>query len=562
MLQNLHVKNLALIEEVDVDFDKGLIVFTGETGAGKSLILGSVNVALGQKADKDMIRQGTDYSLVELSFFVTEQEAEKLKKMDIYMEDNHTVTVTRKISEGRSVSKINGETVNLNTLKKAMSLLVDIYGQHEHQSLLYPKKHLEILDQFAKEKIESYTAELKTQYRKYLELKKRLESMDLDEGKRARDLEFLEYEVNEILKAELKEDEDITLEKEFKRMSNSQNILQALGETYQEIGYDSPSGAGECIGRGIRSMSAVADMDEKIPELQNMLFELDELCRNLSAEIQEYHCNMEFDPQYAAEVSERLDLINHLKLKYGQSITEILSYAEEKQKEIDGLKNLDFEIEAVKTQIDETYRNMDALCKKISDIRKQEATVLAEKVIQSLNDLNFISVQFEISITRKEEITENGYDFVEFLISTNPGEPLKPLAKVASGGELSRIMLAMKSILASTEDVDTLIFDEIDTGISGKTAQKVAEKMAGISGKHQVICISHLSQIAAMADHHYLIEKNLENDRTVTNIKQLNRQQSIAEIVRINGGNEVTEASLKQATEMKEMAERTKSSLI
>ncbi len=562
MLQNLHVKNLALIEEVDVDFDKGLIVFTGETGAGKSLILGSVNVALGQKADKEMIRQGTDYSLVELSFSVMEREAEKLKKMDIYMEDDHTVTVTRKISEGRSVSKINGETVNLNTLKKAMALLVDIYGQHEHQSLLYPKKHLEILDQFAKEKIEPYTEKLKIEYRKYLELKKRLESMDLDEGKRARDLEFLEYEVNEILKAELQEGEDITLEKEFKRMSNSQNILQALGETYQEIGYDSPSGAGECIGRGIRSITAVADMDEKIPELQKMLFELDELCRNLSAEIQDYHRNMEFDPQYAAEISERLDLINHLKIKYGQSITEILSYAEEKQKEIDGLKNLDFEIEAVKTQIDETYRNMDALCKKISDIRKQEATVLAEKVIQSLNDLNFISVQFEISITRKEEISENGYDFVEFLISTNPGEPLKPLAKVASGGELSRIMLAMKSILASTEDVDTLIFDEIDTGISGKTAQKVAEKMAGISGKHQVICISHLSQIAAMADHHYLIEKKLENDRTVTKIKQLNRQQSIAEIVRINGGNEVTEASLKQATEMKEMAERTKSSLI
>ena len=562
MLQNLHVKNLALIEEVDVDFDKGLIVFTGETGAGKSLILGSVNVALGQKADKEMIRQGTDYSLVELSFSVMEREAEKLKKMDIYMEDDHTVTVTRKISEGRSVSKINGETVNLNTLKKAMALLVDIYGQHEHQSLLYPKKHLEILDQFAKEKIEPYTEKLKIEYRKYLELKKRLESMDLDEGKRARDLEFLEYEVNEILKAELQEGEDITLEKEFKRMSNSQNILQALGETYQEIGYDSPSGAGECIGRGIRSITAVADMDEKIPELQKMLFELDELCRNLSAEIQDYHRNMEFDPQYAAEISERLDLINHLKIKYGQSITEILSYAEEKQKEIDGLKNLDFEIEAVKTQIDETYRNMDALCKIISDIRKQEATVLAEKVIQSLNDLNFISVQFEISITRKEEIAENGYDFVEFLISTNPGEPLKPLAKVASGGELSRIMLAMKSILASTEDVDTLIFDEIDTGISGKTAQKVAEKMAGISGKHQVICISHLSQIAAMADHHYLIEKKLENDRTVTKIKQLNRQQSIAEIVRINGGNEVTEASLKQATEMKEMAERTKSSLI
>lgn len=561
MLQNLHVKNLALIEEVDVDFQNGLIVFTGETGAGKSLILGSVNVALGQKASKELIRQGTDYSLVELTFSVNNREAEILKNMDVYMEDGHTVTVTRKISDGRSVSKINGETVNLNTLKKAMALLVDIYGQHEHQSLLYPKKHLEILDQFAKEKIQPYTVELKKEYADYLSLKKKLESMDLDESKRARDIEFLEYEVNEILSANLQEDEDVQLEKEFRRISNSQNILEVLAETYQEIGYESDNSAGECISRAIRSVSSVSELDEKIPDFQNMLYELDELCRNLSAEIQEYNRNMEFDSQYAEEVSQRLDLINHLKLKYGKTIGEILDYSEQKQNELFRLQNLEFEIEKLTAELKKSYEKMEELCGNISDIRKKAAVSLREKIISALTDLNFLSVEFEISITKKEEISENGYDNIEFLISTNPGEPLKSLAKVASGGELSRIMLAIKSILASEEDVDTLIFDEIDTGISGKTAQKVAEKMAKISIGHQVICISHLSQIAAMADDHYLIEKNMENNRTFTNIKKLDRRQSIEEIVRINGGSEVTEASLKQAEEMKDMAEGVKSSL-
>jgi DNA repair protein RecN (Recombination protein N) len=334
-----------------------------------------------------------------------------------------------------------------------------------------------------------------------------------------------------------------------------------MAEAYREIGYDSDCGAGEAIGRAIRAISGVSDMDDKIEDFQKMLFELDELCRNLATEIQDYNREIEFDPAYADELSSRLNLINHLKLKYGQSIEEIQNYAKDKQEKLEQLQNLDAEIELLTKEIQQSYNTMEELCGKISSVRQREADILKEKVVTALTELNFLSVAFDIAITRKEEISETGYDQIEFLISTNPGEPLKPLSKVASGGELSRIMLAIKSILASEEDVDTLIFDEIDTGISGKTAQMVAEKMAKISMKHQVICISHLSQIAAMADHHYLIEKNMVDDRTFTNIKQLDRQQSIEEIVRINGGGTVTEASVKQAEEMKEMAENVKSRL-
>ena len=543
-----------------MDFRNGLIVFTGETGAGKSLLLGSVNVALGQKVSRELIRQGTDYLLVELTFSVKEQEMERLRAMDIYMEDN-SVTVTRKISEGRSVSKINGETVNLATLKKAMALLLDIYGQHEHQSLLYPKKQMEILDIYAKDEMESLLEKQKNQFRQYQQLKKQFEEMDMDESKRAREIEFLEYEVNEIRSANLQCGEDQLLEKEFRKISNGREILGHLSEVYHEIGYDSAQGAGECISRAIRSISSISEMDEQIPEFQNMLFELDELCRNLAGEISAYHQEMEFDAEYAKEVGERLDLINHLKLKFGQSIDEILLYAEQKEKELDTLKNYELVAEETKKQIQKAYNKMEILCGQISDIRKKAARKLEQEIKNALMELNFLSVEFEISINRKNEIGENGYDDIEFLISTNPGEPRKPLGKVASGGELSRVMLAIKSILASEEDVDTLIFDEIDTGISGITAQKVAEKMAKISRKHQILCISHLSQIAAMADDHYLIEKKLEHERTITNISRLNRQQSIQEIVRINSGSEVTDAALKQAEELKEMAEQVKSNL-
>ena len=562
MLLNLHVKNLALIEEVDVDFEKGLIVLTGETGAGKSLILGSVNIALGNKASKDMIRKGTDYSLVELTFSVSETCAKQLKKYDIYMEEDNIVTVTRKISEGRSISKINGETVNIKTLKNVMSLLIDIHGQHDHQSLLYTKNHLDILDKFAKDSILELKEQIKEEYSKYTKLIKKLEEFNIDEGQKAREIEFAEYEVNEIESANLKPEEDVQVEEEFKKLSNSKEIVSALSEIYNALSYETAGGLGDIINKAVMDINSIKGMDEKISQFQTELYDIDNLCRELTSQIYDYNSGMDFNPEYVRKVEERLDVINHLKLKYGNSIEEILRYKEEKEEYLEKLNNMTDEMESVKNQISELEGTLNNLCTKLSEQRKKAAKELEVIVKQALVDLNFIAVEFEIQITRKESIGENGFDNVEFMISTNPGESVKPLVKVASGGELSRIMLAIKSILATEDDIDTLIFDEIDTGISGQTAMKVAEKMAKISRNHQVICISHLSQIAAMADSHYLIKKTADQNSTTTSIKKLTRQQSIEELVRINGGSGITEAGLIHATEMKDMADRTKSNLV
>ena len=561
MLLNLHVKNLALIEEVDVDFEKGLIVLTGETGAGKSLILGSVNIALGNKASKDMIRKGTDYSLVELTFSVSENCAKQLKKYDIYMEEDNIVTVTRKISEGRSISKINGETVNIKTLKNVMSLLIDIHGQHDHQSLLYTKNHLDILDKFAKDSILELKEQIKEEYSKYTKLIKKLEEFNIDEGQKAREIEFAEYEVNEIESANLKPEEDVQVEEEFKKLSNSKEIVSALSEIYNALSYETAGGLGDIINKAVMDINSIKGMDEKLSQFQTELYDIDNLCRELTSQIYDYNSGMDFNPEYVREVEERLDVINHLKLKYGNSIEEILRYKEEKEEYLEKLNNMTDEMESVKNQISELEGTLNNLCTKLSEQRKKAAKELEVLVKQALVDLNFIAVEFEIQITRKESIGENGFDNVEFMISTNPGESVKPLVKVASGGELSRIMLAIKSILATEDDIDTLIFDEIDTGISGQTAMKVAEKMAKISRNHQVICISHLSQIAAMADSHYLIKKTADENSTTTSIKKLTRQQSIEELLRINGGSGITEAGLIHATEMKDMADRTKSNL-
>lgn len=562
MLLNLHVKNLALIKEVDVDFTNGLIVLTGETGAGKSLILGSVNIALGNKASKELIRTGTDYSLVELTFSVNEQCAKKLELLDIYMDNDNVVTVTRKISEGRSVSKINGETVNVKTLKQVMGLLLDIHGQHDHQSLLYTANHLDILDKYAKDEVADILINLKNEYSNYSCLKNRLEEYDIDEGKRAREIEFAEYEINEIETANLRIGEDEELEDEFKKLSNVKEIVSNLSEIYNCLSYETENGVGERLNRAIMNINQIKDMDEKINDFQKMLYDIDSMCRDLTSDIYDYNRELEFNPEYIHDVENRLDCINHLKLKYGQTIEQIISYKEDKQKYLHKLNNYNNEIEKINYEIKKSEDALLKLSKTLSEKRCSAAKTLEILVKEALIDLNFLSVDFKIQITDKGKVTEKGADNVEFLISTNPGEPLKPLSKVASGGELSRIMLAIKSILAQEDEIETLIFDEIDTGISGKTAQKVAEKLAKISKNHQVICISHLSQIAAMADSHYLIEKTAEDNSTTTNIYKLNRQQSIEELIRINGGSEITEAAIIHANEMKDMADRTKCNLV
>ncbi|WP_299120387.1 DNA repair protein RecN [uncultured Eubacterium sp.] len=562
MLINLHVKNLALIKEVDIDFSKGLVVLTGETGAGKSLILGSVNIALGNKVSKDIIRTGTEHALVELTFSVDEECQKKLKELDIYTEDGNTVTVARKITESRSVSKINGETVNLNTLKKVMGMFVDIHGQHDHQSLLYPEKHLEILDEFAGSEVEDLLLGIKNGYLKYCKLKKKLEEYDIDEGKRTREIEFAEFEVNEIESANLKIGEDEEIEEIFKKISNSEQIVNCLSQVYNYLNYESENGAGFVINRAIMDINSIKGMDEKIDQFQSILYDIDSMCRDLTSDIADYNNELDFNPEYAREVEERYNTINHLKMKYGKTIEDVLAYMGKKQEYLEKLKNYTVEIEAIKAEIKQMEDRLRDLCADLSKKRKEAAKRLSGLVTQALVDLNFISVDFAIDVEGDGRITEKGYDKVEFMISTNPGEPRRPLAKIASGGELSRIMLAIKSILAQEDKIETLIFDEIDTGISGKTAQRVAEKLAKISRNHQVICISHLAQIAAMADNHYLIEKKSENNSTVTEIYHLTREQSVKEIVRINGDGTMSNAAITHAIEMKDMADRTKSDLI
>ena len=558
MLLNLHVKNLALIKEVDVDFTNGLVVLTGETGAGKSLILGSVNIALGKKVEKDIIRKGAEYALVELTFCIDSRLKEKLEQYDVYPEDENIIVVSRKITHGRSVSKINGETVSLTTLKSVMDLLIDIHGQHDHQSLLYKNTHLQILDKYAGEEVKELKNTISDKYSQYIEIKKELDKFDMDETKRLRECEFAEFEINEIEAANLSLGEDDEVENEFKKLSGSEKIMSSLSDAYQIMGYEGNQGVCECIRRVGYDLSEISDIDSKLSDLQKQIYDIDDMCKGLAREISDYIDEVNYEPQRVAEVEERLNLINHLKLKYGQSIEKILAYKGEKQAYLDSLNNYNLMREETKTKLDKEMSELVVLCDKLSSLRKKYAIKLEETVVKALEDLNFLSVKFKINVSKKENVSANGQDEVEFLISTNPGEEVKSLAKVASGGELSRIMLAIKSILAGEDEIDTMIFDEIDTGISGKTAQMVADKLMGISKEHQVICISHLAQIAAMADSHYLIEKNTDDESTETNIYRLSREDSIKELVRISSGGEITETAIKHATEMKEMAERAK----
>ena len=558
MLLNLHVKNLALIKEVDVDFTNGLVVLTGETGAGKSLILGSVNIALGKKVEKDIIRKGAEYALVELTFCIDSRLKEKLEQYDVYPEDENIIVVSRKITHGRSVSKINGETVSLTTLKSVMDLLIDIHGQHDHQSLLYKNTHLQILDKYAGEEVKELKNTISDKYSQYIEIKKELDKFDMDETKRLRECEFAEFEINEIEAANLSLGEDDEVENEFKKLSGSEKIMSSLSDAYQIMGYEGNQGVCECISRVGYDLSEISDIDSKLSDLQKQIYDIDDMCKGLAREISDYIDEVNYEPQRVAEVEERLNLINHLKLKYGQSIEKILAYKGEKQAYLDSLNNYNLMREETKTKLDKEMSELVVLCDKLSSLRKKYAIKLEETVVKALEDLNFLSVKFKINVSKKENVSANGQDEVEFLISTNPGEEVKSLAKVASGGELSRIILAIKSILAGEDEIDTMIFDEIDTGISGKTAQMVADKLMGISKEHQVICISHLAQIAAMADSHYLIEKNTDDESTETNIYRLSREDSIKELVRISSGGEITETAIKHATEMKEMAERAK----
>ena len=555
MLISLHVKNLALIEEAEVDFTGGLNILTGETGAGKSILLGSVNLALGGKASPDMIRRGADAALVELTFDSSERIAQKLAEMDLPEEDG-TVTIARKISQGRSVSRINGETVSARQLKELSELLIDIHGQHEHQSLLQKKKHLQILDAYAGKEAEELKAEAAKLYKERKDLLAEKEESALDERERDRELELLCFEQQEIEAAALKDGEDEELEKQYSLMVNGQKIGEALGQTFRLTGWEE-EGASTLIGRAVREIGSVAHFDEKLAGMQETLLQTEELLNDFNRECADYMESMEFDGALFAQVEERLNVVNRLKEKYGGSIEKVKAYGEKIAQKTEKLKDYEVYRAALDDKIKKKEAELTKVCDKLTKLRNKNAETLAGILQKSLVDLNFLTVEFVIDRKAKEP-SADGADDVEFLLSTNPGETPKSLGAVASGGELSRIMLAIKAVLAEKDAVDTLIFDEIDTGISGRTAWRVSEKLSRLSEAHQVICITHLPQIAAMADSHFVIEKETDGSSTQTEIRKLSEEGTKEELARLLGADSLSEKALENAGELRKQAENIK----
>ena len=555
MLQNLHVKNLALIDEVEVEFEDGLNILTGETGAGKSIILGSVNLALGGKYTKDMIREGADYGFVELTFSVGHPaQIKALKALDIFPEDG-IVVLSRRLMERRSVSRINGETVTMAVLREAASALIDIHGQHEHQSLLYKKNHLGFVDAFAGEKAEKLKKRVAETYQEYRLFKKRLEESDMDESERAKEMSFLQFELDEIENAKVREGEDEELETLFRRMENGKKLTEGAAAAYQYTS-EGDGSASENLSRAIRMLSELTGYDEGAGQLYGQLSEIDSLLNDFNRELADYLSSCEFSEEEFYETESRLNEINRLKTKYGGTIGEILSYAESRREKLERLKDYEAYMEELKNGLESAQERLKEACAKLTRVRRAKGELLERKIEEGLKDLNFADVKFEIAFDSLKDYTADGADDVEFRVSLNPGLPVRPLANVASGGELSRIMLAIKTIMADQDAVETLFFDVIDVGISGRTAQKVSEKMAVIGRNHQVICITHLAQIAAMASTHFLIEKKVGSRDTTTTIRRLDEEEAVKELARILGGAKITKTVLENAREMKQLAIR------
>ena len=552
MLENLHVKNLALIEEEDITFLEGLHVLSGETGAGKSMILGALDLALGGKVSKEMLRDNGKEGLVEVVFTVTTQtQRDRLAELEIEAYDDQVI-LSRKITENRSVAKINGEMVPAVRMKQVGDIFLDIHGQHDHQSLLHKRKHMELLDEYAKERVMPYKESMKQKYQAFMAKQREWDEADLDDAKREREMLFLAHEIQEITEARLQEGEDERLEQEYRRLSNSKKIMESLGEAYRQT--SSSQGASEQIGRAIREMNQVSIYDDMLQPMLDSLNDIDSLLSDFNRDLSQYMTEAEFDEQVFLEVSDRLNVINRLKDKYGATIPEIMQTCTQKQERLEKLQSFEQYLAGLKQELETSRQAAYEQAAQLSAVRKTCGEELVRQVEMALTDLNFLDVAFTMEFRELDHVTAEGFDDAEFMIRTNPGEPLRPLKDIASGGELSRIMLAIKTVLAEHDDIDTLIFDEIDAGISGRTAQAVSEKLSVVAKTHQVICITHLPQIAAMADQHYLIEKEVRGEETISTIQSLSYHDSVKELARMLGGAQITQAVYDNAKEMKDLA--------
>lgn len=550
MLYSLRVENLALIEKEEIEFTEGLNVLTGETGAGKSIILGALSLALGGKIDKGMVRDTGRDAYVEAIFSLDETEEKRLREADFEPEDGQLI-FSRKIKEGKSQARLNGETVPAARLKKAGDLLLDIYGQNEHQSLSDPKKHLRLLDEFVKKDLDPVLEELAPVYKEYISIKKSIEEADIDEAQQKRDISYYSHVSEEIEEADLKPGEDEELEGTYKKMAGSEKVAKNLSEV-QNLLFEGEDVLSR-IGESQRSLAAISDYDESVEDLGKTLSDAYDILENFSHELVSTAENLTFDPAEFDQVTRRLDLINDLKQKYGRTIEDIYKSKEEADEKLEQLNDHENYVAGLKKKLEDTSKTLNKLCEKAEDIRKKGAEALSEKVKESLKNLNFLKADFEVELTRTS-YSFSGFNDGQFMISTNPGEPMKPLSQVASGGEMSRIMLALKTVLASADDIKTMIFDEIDTGISGRTASAVARELKKVSVGRQVILITHLPQIAALSDRHFLIEKSATSDSTVSSIRPLSEHEIIDELARMLGGDVITDAVRESARQLREGA--------
>ena len=559
MLLNVHIKNIALIDDANINFTDNLNILTGETGAGKSIIMGALKIGMGDKLPRDIVRDPGREGFCQLLFLVDDESViRQMAELGVDPTEDGEILITRRIVNSRTINTINDITVTASKLKEISALLVDMHTQHQQQTLLKKAEHMKLLDRFGRKNIEPLREQMAQRYKEYADLKKEQSELAMDESERSRKAEFLKYQIAEIEAANIKPGEDDDIERQYNRMVNSRDIVAAASEVYSVTGYEKAASAGNEIGRVLAAMKGIKDLDGDISGLYDELENIDALLNDFNVDLNNYMQSMEFDDAEFREVESRLDTINDIKGKYGSTIDEINEYLEKSRKEYERLAEYDEYIAELSGKIKIAEQNMLSAAAALTEERKKQSEILCRDIREALADLSFMEVRFDMVFDRLAECTANGIDDCYFVISTNVGEKLRPLYDVASGGELSRIMLAIKSCMASEDNISTLVFDEIDVGISGRAAQKVAEKMAVISRSHQVISITHLPQIAAMADSHYLIEKTADSGKTVTKIVRLDEDESVAEIARLLGGASITDAVMSNAREMKQMAENTK----
>ena len=560
MLLNMHIKNIALIDDIDIGFEDRLNILTGETGAGKSIIIGSLGIGLGGKFQKDLLRDEAQDGLVELMFTVDSDDIRRqLIEIDIDPGEDDEILISRRLSpSGRCINRVNDNTVTTGKLKELSAILIDLHAQHEQQNLLKASKHLEILDKFGGSLIQEKKQAVAELHSKYVDIANRIREDNMDEDEKNRQMDYLSYRIEEIEAAALKDGEDEELEAIYRKAVNSKEILSTADEIYKATGYNSPDSAAEIIGHALQKMGKLTELDSDLSDTYNILSDVDGMINDFNRELSRYMKSMEFDAGEFTVIESRLDLINSMKSKYGSSIADIRKTLADYKAEYNKLVDYEEYINGLVDEFKAVETKLDKASKELTAARKDLAGSLCDMLKESLQELNFNAVEFDMKFEKLDKFTANGNDQAYFIISTNVGEPMKPLYEVASGGELSRVMLALKSCLAYADDTPTLIFDEIDVGISGRTAQKVAEKMSVIACNHQVICITHLPQIASMADAHFIIEKNVENNKTITSIRKLKDHEEISEIARLLGGVEITEATTTAASEMKGLANRTK----